>query len=216
MTDIAHRLAQIKAKLPKGVLLVAVSKTRPVSAIQEAYNSGQRIFGENKALELRDKQAVLPKDIAWHMIGQLQTNKVKYIAPFVALIHSVDRIRLLDQINTQAEKNDRIIDVLIQVYIAREESKTGFSFSEAFDFIQNKEYEAYPHINVRGFMGMATHTPIDAVIEEEFGKLSNLFKRCHTLKSDFNILSMGMSDDYPLAISQGATMIRVGSSIFES
>ena len=212
--SIAANLEEIKKSLPKGVELIAVSKTKPNSAIEEAYAAGQRVFGENKALELRDKEASLPKDIEWHMIGRMQTNKVKYIAPFVSLIHSIDSERLLAEVNKQAKKNNRVIDVLIQVHIAREDSKTGYEFSEAFDIVKNNEYAAYENVNIRGFMGMGTFTDMETVVEEEFGKLHSLFLKCKDFKKDFNILSMGMSGDYGIAIKNGSNMVRVGSSIF--
>ena len=211
---IEKNLEEIKASINNDVTLVAVSKTKPNEAIEEAYAAGQRIFGENKALELRDKHAVLPKDIEWHMIGRMQTNKVKYIAPFVSLIHSVDSERLLIEINKRAKSNDRIIDVLIQVHIAREDSKTGFLFAEAFEILENNVFAKYENINIRGFMGMGTNTSLDNVVEEEFGKLKNLFDNCKKFNPNFNILSMGMSNDYQLAIKSGSNMIRVGSSIF--
>ncbi|MFT4754240.1 MAG: pyridoxal phosphate enzyme (YggS family) [Salibacteraceae bacterium] len=214
--SIAENLSNIKPALTEEIHLVAVSKTKPVEAIEEAYAWGQRIFGENKAQEMRNKEAVLPKDIKWHMIGRMQTNKVKYIAPFVSLIHSIDSERLLAEVNKQALKNDRVIDVLIQVHIAREDSKTGFEFAEAYDIIKENEFGHYQNINIRGFMGMGTNTGITSVVEEEFGKLHSLFDKCKTFKSDFDILSMGMSNDYPLAIANGSNMIRVGSSIFGS
>ena len=212
--SITQDLKKFNKGLPKNVTLVAVSKTKSNEAITEAYQAGQRVFGENKALELRDKHAELPKDIEWHFIGRLQTNKVKYIAPFVSLIHSVDSERLLAEINKRAKSNDRIIDVLIQVHIAREDSKTGFLFAEAFEIMEKNPFEEYKNINIRGFMGMASNTPITTVVEEEFGKLHNLFETCKKFKSDFDILSMGMSGDYEIAIKNGSNMVRVGSSIF--
>lgn len=211
---IAENLKKVNATIPKGVTLVAVSKTKPIEDIQEAYDAGIRVFGENKAQELRDKHQVLPQDIEWHMIGRMQTNKVKYIAPFVTLIHSMDSERLFAEVDKQAKKNDRVIDVLIQVHIAREDSKTGFGFAEAFEIMKEKQYEAFPNVNVRGFMGMGTNTSIESVVEEEFGKLKSLFDRCKEFKSDFDILSMGMSGDYPIAIENGSNMVRVGSLIF--
>lgn len=212
--SVADNLRKIQESLPTDVTLIAVSKTKPNEAIEEAYAAGQRIFGENKALELRDKEATLPKDIEWHMIGRMQTNKVKYIAPFVHLVHSIDSERLLAEVDKQAKKNNRVIDVLIQVHIAREDSKTGYGFAEAYDIIKNNEYGVYENVNIRGFMGMGTFTSIESVIEEEFGKLHSLFEKCKTFKSDFDILSMGMSGDYATAIQNGSNMIRVGSSIF--
>ena len=211
---IEKNLEEINASISKDVTLVAVSKTKPNEAIEEAYAAGQRIFGENKALELRDKHAVLPKDIEWHMIGRMQTNKVKYIAPFVSLIHSVDSERLLAEINKRAKSNERVIDVLIQVHIAREDSKTGFLFAEAFEIMEKNVFAKYENINIRGFMGMGTNTSLDQVVEEEFGKLKSLFDNCKKFKSNFDLLSMGMSNDYKLAIKSGSNMIRVGSSIF--
>jgi pyridoxal phosphate enzyme (YggS family) len=211
---IQKNLEEINASISKDVTLVAVSKTKPNEAIEEAYAAGQRIFGENKALELRDKHAALPKDIEWHMIGRMQTNKVKYIAPFVSLIHSVDSERLLAEINKRAKSNDRVIDVLIQVHIAREDSKTGFLFAEAYEILEKNIFSKYENINIRGFMGMGTNTSLGNVVEEEFGKLKNLFDNCKKFKSDFDILSMGMSNDYLLAIKSGSNMVRVGSSIF--
>jgi pyridoxal phosphate enzyme (YggS family) len=211
---IAENLQQINSELQKNVTLIAVSKTKPNEAIMEAYNAGQRIFGENKALELRDKHKDLPKDIEWHMIGRMQTNKVKYITPFVTLIHSVDSERLIAEIDKRAKNNERVIDILIQVHIAREDSKTGFLFSDAFDIMKDGLFSQYENVNIRGFMGMGTNTSIDSVIEEEFGKLNNLFIACQKFKSDFNILSMGMSNDYLQAIKNGSNMVRVGSSIF--
>lgn len=212
--DIGKNLDRVKSTIEQGVTLVAVSKTKPNEDILSAYNAGQRIFGENKALELRDKHASLPKDIEWHMIGRLQSNKVKYIAPFVSLIHSVDSERLLAEINKRAKSNDRIIDVLLQVHIAREDSKTGFVFGEAYDILSKNLFAEYKNVNIRGFMGMGTNTSISTVVEEEFGKLHHLFNECKSFKSDFDILSMGMSNDYDLAIQHGSNMVRVGSSIF--
>lgn len=211
---IDKNLSQVKSSIPDEVTLVAVSKTKPIETVQAAYDAGQRIFGENKALELRDKHQVLPKDIEWHMIGHLQTNKVKYIAPFVSLIHSVDSKRLMAEINKRAKSNDRVIDVLIQVHIAREDSKSGFLFAEAFDLMANGEYKEFENVNIRGFMGMGTNTHITAVVEEEFGKLNHLFQECKAFKEDFNILSMGMSNDYKIAMENGSNMVRIGSTIF--
>ncbi len=212
--SIEKNISLITKNLSKDVTLVAVSKTKPIEDILVAYNWGQRHFGENKAIELRDKYEALPKDIEWHMIGQLQTNKVKYIAPFVSLIQSVDSERLIAEINKRAKANNRVIDVLIQVHIAREDSKSGFLFAEAFDIMKNNLFEKYTHVNIRGFMGMGTNTCIESVVEEEFGKLHNLFLQCQKFKSDFDILSMGMSNDYKLAIKNGSNLIRLGSKIF--
>lgn len=211
---IDKKLLRIKKSLAPGVTLVAVSKTKPAESIQQAYDAGQRVFGENKALELRDKHESLPSDIEWHMIGRMQTNKVKYIAPFVSLIHSIDSERLLAEIDKHGKKNNRVIDVLIQVHIAREDSKTGFLFAEAFEIMKNNLFGKYQNVNIRGFMGMGTNTFIEKVVQEEFGKLHNLFLQCQKFKSDFNILSMGMSNDYKLAIKNGSNMVRLGSVIF--
>ncbi|MBX2846594.1 MAG: YggS family pyridoxal phosphate-dependent enzyme [Saprospiraceae bacterium] len=200
------------------VALVAVSKTKPVEAIQEAYQLGQRIFGENRALELRDKYEVLPKDIEWHMIGHLQTNKVKYIAPFVHLIHSIDKISLLKEVNKRAAQNNRVIDVLIQVHIAEEASKHGFDETELFQLLQETNLETLPNINIIGLMGMATFTSDQDQVKQEFQHLQRLFEQVKTTafeaKEDFNVLSMGMSGDYLTAIQQGSNMVRLGSIIF--
>tara|TARA_R110002050_G_scaffold176775_1_gene309755 strand:- start:16694 stop:17362 length:669 start_codon:yes stop_codon:yes gene_type:complete len=212
--SISENLRKINKTLKKDVTLIAVSKTKPNSAILEAYQAGQRIFGENKALELRDKHAELPQDIEWHMIGRMQTNKVKYIAPFVHLIHSIDSERLLAEVNKRAKSNNRVIDVLIQVHIAREDSKTGFLFAEAYEIMEKNVFAEYKNINIRGFMGMGSNTSIKMVVEEEFGKLKNLFEACKKFKPDFDILSMGMSGDYELAMENGSNMVRVGSAIF--
>jgi len=215
---IAENILKIKSKIPENVTLVAVSKTKPNAAIEEAYETGQRIFGENKVQELVDKYESLPKDIEWHMIGHLQRNKVKYIAPFVALIHGGDSLRLLKEINKQAKKCDRVIDVLLQFHIAREESKFGFSFEEAEEMLQDESFKALNNIEVRGVMGMATFTENKAQIADEFRTLHNYFHvfKSHYFKYNdaFNTISMGMSGDYPIAIEEGTTMIRVGSHIF--
>lgn len=212
--SIKDNLDRLNNSIPSGVTMIAVSKTKPASDIQEAYDLGQRVFGENKALEMRDKHEILPKDIEWHMIGRMQTNKVKYIAPFVSLIHSVDSERLLAEIDKRAAGNNRVIDILLQVKIAREDSKTGFPFADAFDILKNGDFSKYENVNIRGFMGMGTNTDIEMVVEEEFGKLHNLFIQCQQFNPEFNILSMGMSGDYKLAIENGSNMIRLGASIF--
>ncbi|MFZ9956087.1 MAG: YggS family pyridoxal phosphate-dependent enzyme [Flavobacteriales bacterium] len=216
--SISQNLKNILATIPSGVKLIAVSKTKPNEAIVEAYQSGQRIFGENKAQELAAKQKDLPSDIEWHMIGHMQSNKVKYIAPFVALIHSVDSLSLLQEINKQALKNNRIIGVLLQFYIAEEESKFGFSMEEAEALLNSEEYKAFKNIEVCGVMGMATFTENQEQIKKEFKQLKTYFtqlKSAHfSEKERFNEISMGMSGDYLLAIQEGSTMVRVGSSIF--
>jgi pyridoxal phosphate enzyme (YggS family) len=211
--SIADNLAEVKGKLPQNVTLVAVSKTKPSSYIEEAYAAGQRIFGENRPLEMRDKHAELPQDIEWHMIGQLQTNKVKYIAPFVSLIHSVDRESVLREIQKRAAQHDRIIDVLIQVHIAQETTKAGYSIQEADELLSGSYLDQFPNVRVTGLMGMATNTSEEDVVSQEFESLNTLFEK-HLNREDFQYLSMGMSNDYPIAISNGANMVRIGSTIF--
>ena len=215
---IKENLLHIKRKLPGNVTLVAVSKTKPVADLQEAYDAGQRIFGENKIQEMVDKHEVLPKDIQWHMIGHLQSNKVKYMASFVNLIHGVDKFKTLKEINKQAKKYDRVIDCLLQVKIAKEETKFGFSVDEIETILSSKELKDLEYIKIVGFMGMATFTEDKQQLEEEFLLLKTLFEKqkqtTETKNCKLQILSMGMSGDYPLAIANGSTMIRVGSSIF--
>lgn len=215
--SIQENLNQIKSELPSHVTLVAVSKTKPVSAIMEAYNAGQRVFGENKIQEMVEKYEQMPKDIEWHMIGHVQRNKVKYMAPFVHLIHGVDNLKLLIEINKEAKKHNRIINCLLQIKIASEDSKFGMAPDEASEIIQSKSFSELKNINVIGFMGMATFTEDQNQIEQEFRVLKTTFDNLKTLET-FNFkpttISMGMSDDYKLAIACGSTMIRVGSSIF--
>ena len=210
----------VKEIKPYGASLVAVSKTRPASDISELYSLGQRIFGENKAQEMADKYEVLPKDIDWHLIGHLQTNKVKYIAPFVALIHSVDSLRLLEEINKQAQKHSRIIPCLLQVYIAQEETKYGLDKSELMELLSSSDYQSLRNIQIHGLMGMATNTEDAGQIETEFKSLKELFdniqKQYFSDKAYFKELSMGMSSDYRIALKHGATLIRIGSDIFGS
>ncbi|CAI8165960.1 MAG: Uncharacterised protein [Bacteroidota bacterium] len=208
---IASQIKQLTESLPKDVTLVAVSKTKPNSAIEEAYGVGHRDFGENKVQELCQKAEELPKDIRWHMIGHLQRNKVKYIAPFVHLIHGVDSERLLAEINKQGVKNNRVIDVLIQLHIAEESSKFGFSYEEA-EALFSKE-NLYPNVRIVGLMGMATFTEDQTQIAREFETLSTFYNSWKTQKY-LSVLSMGMSNDYPIAIASGSTMIRIGSHIF--
>ena len=215
--SIKKNLQNIKSKLPEHVTLVAVSKTKPISDILEAYNSGQRVFGENKVQEMVDKHEELPKDIEWHMIGHVQRNKVKYMAEFVNLIHGVDNFKLLKEINKQAEKHDRIIDCLLQIKIASEDSKFGMTANEATDILQSKEFSELKNISVQGVMGMATFTDDEEQIKREFKYLKQTFEELKQLKTEnckLQTISMGMSGDYPLAIDCGSTMIRVGSSIF--
>lgn len=218
MTSIKENLQQIKASLPENVCLVAVSKLHPVEELTEAYNAGQRVFGENKVQELLPKQAVMPNDIEWHLIGHLQTNKVKNIVPFVSLIHGVDSFKLLKEIDKQAQKADRIVDCLLQIHIAQEESKFGFSEEEVRDMLSDSEYQGLSNIRIRGLMGMASFTENEAQVRKEFKGLKQLFdtiKRSYfTDNANFNILSMGMSGDYKIAIEEGSTMVRIGSSIF--
>ena len=214
---IAENLNNIKSQLPNHVTLVAVSKTKPVADLMEAYNAGQRIFGENKIQEMTDKWEVMPKDIEWHMIGHVQTNKVKYMAPYVSLIHGVDSLKLLQEINKQAIKNNRVIDCLFQVYIAEEESKFGLDEQELEEILSSTEFKQLKNIRIVGLMGMATFTENQNQIEKEFKHLKTIFDKYKTLNSEhcqLNTLSMGMSGDYQLAISCGSTMVRIGSSIF--
>jgi PLP dependent protein len=217
---IKENLVRIKESLPSDVTLVAVSKTKPLEDIMEAYEAGQRIFGENKVQELVDKQAVLPEDIEWHLIGHLQRNKVKYIAPFVSLIHAVDSIKLLKEINKQAKNNDRTIDCLLQFHIATEESKFGLNFDEAREILASEEFLSLQNISIAGVMGMATFTKNEEQVRDEFRSLENYFNvlKSHNFKfnDEFRHISMGMSGDYKLAIEEGSTMVRVGSSIFGS
>ncbi|PWH82059.1 YggS family pyridoxal phosphate-dependent enzyme [Algibacter marinivivus] len=215
--SIKDNLVNIKTSLPDHVTLVAVSKTKPVSDLMEAYNAGQRIFGENKIQEMIEKHEEMPKDIKWHMIGHVQRNKVKYMAEFVSLIHGVDNFKLLKEINKQAKKHDRIIDCLLQIKIASEDSKFGMSIKEASSIIQSEDFSELENIKVSGVMGMATFTDNRIQIEKEFKLLKSTFKTLKSLQTancKLQIISMGMSGDYPMAIECGSTMIRVGSSIF--
>ncbi|MCQ2302160.1 MAG: YggS family pyridoxal phosphate-dependent enzyme [Bacteroidales bacterium] len=215
---IKENLEKIRATLPEQVTLVAVSKTKPVSDLQEAYDAGQRIFGENHALEMRDKHEVLPNDIQWHFIGHLQTNKIKYIIPFVTLIHSIDSANLLEAVNKEAKKHDRIVDCLLQFHIATEETKFGLDLDEARQLLSSDAFREMHNIRICGVMGMATFTDDTEQVHNEFRNLKSIFD---TLKHDyfteqpqFKEISMGMSDDYPIAIEEGATLVRVGSKIF--
>ena len=216
MMTIASNIHQLKSEIPGHVTLVAVSKTKPVEAIMETYAAGQRVFGENKVQEMADKYEQLPKDIQWHLIGHLQTNKVKYIAPFVHLIHSVDSVKLLQEINKQAKKNERVIDCLLQVHIAKEETKFGMDFEEVNAVLGSEELRSFENVRIRGLMGMATFTEDESIIHDEFRSLSQFFRQkiSGIQAPQFDILSMGMSGDYRIAIEEGSTMIRVGSSIF--
>ncbi len=217
--SISINLLKIKSTLPSTVTLVAVSKTKPISDLMEAYDAGQRIFGENKIQEMAEKWEAMPKDIEWHMIGHVQTNKVKFMAPFVSLIHGVDSLKLLEEINKQAKKNNRIIDCLLQVYIAEEESKFGLDEDELAGIIRfiTQNSVIYKNIRIVGLMGMATFTDNQNQIKKEFTHLKSIFDSYQNLKSEIcnlKSLSMGMSGDYNLAIECGSTMVRIGSSIF--
>ena len=216
-STIESALLKFKSSIPSYVDLVAVSKTKPNEDILLAYNAGQRIFGENKIQEMASKYNEMPKDIAWHMIGHIQRNKVKYMASFVSLIHGVDSLRLLTEINKQALKNNRIIDCLLQVKKATEENKFGLSENEVLNLLASEEIKNFQNIKIVGLMGMATFTDNQEQLQKEFQMLKSVFDNLtHRKSSNFNLktLSMGMSDDYPIAIKNGSTMIRVGSSIF--
>jgi pyridoxal phosphate enzyme (YggS family) len=215
--SIKNNLLHIKSTLPEHVTLVAVSKTKPVSDLMEAYNAGQRIFGENKIQEMADKWEQMPKNIEWHMIGHVQTNKVKYMAPFVSLIHGVDSLKLLEEINKQALKNNRVIDCLLQIYIAEEESKFGLDEEELSALLISPTFKEMKNIRIVGLMGMATFTDNQSQIKKEFTYLKSIYDNHKNLKSEIcnlKFLSMGMSGDYQLAIACGSTMVRIGSSIF--
>ena len=214
--SIQKQLLSILEELPKHVHLVAVSKTKPNADLKEAYAAGQRIFGENKIQEMTQKWETLPKDIQWHMIGNVQTNKVKYMAPYVSLIHGVDRYKLLKEINKQAAKSDRVIDCLLQMHIAQEDTKFGFNKEELETVVTDLKANPLPHIRIKGLMGMATFTDNQDQIRSEFKTLKQQFDWLQTQHPEANQLSMGMSGDYALAIEEGSTMIRVGSKIFGS
>jgi len=219
--SIKNNLLQIKAAIPENVTLVAVSKTKPIADLMQAYDAGQRIFGENKIQEMSEKWEQMPKDIQWHMIGHVQTNKVKFMAKYVYLIHGVDSLKLLSAINKQAQKNNRVIDCLLQMYIAEEESKFGLDeneLKEILHFLQN-DTNGMQNIKIVGLMGMATFTDNQNQIKKEFLHLKTLFDKYSTLKTkncQLKTISMGMSGDYQLAIDCGSTMVRIGSSIFGS
>ena len=213
--SIESQLSAVRRSLPEGVTLVAVSKTHPAAAIREAYDAGQRIFGESRPQELREKYEALPRDIEWHMIGHLQTNKVKYIAPFVALIHSVDSARLAEAIQKEAAKCGRVIDILLEIHVAREETKSGWAFDELEAWIATSPFAALSDVRVRGVMGIASNTADEAVVRRDFEELRRCFERLKPhFGPAFDTLSMGMSHDYPLAVACGATMVRVGTLIF--
>lgn len=218
--SIQENYHKIKAQIPENVELVAVSKFHPIEKIKEVYDCGQKVFGENKVQELLTKVNELPADIQWHLIGHLQTNKVKYVAPFVSMIHAVDSLRLLEEINKQAAKNNRVIDVLLQFHIAEEETKFGFSFEEVKNLFDEHAFTPFEHVNIVGVMGMASFTENEEQIRHEFQQLNNYFLllKSHFFKfnADFKHISMGMSNDYEIAIEEGATLIRVGSKLFGS
>lgn len=219
MSSISENIQKLKNNLAEDVTLVAVSKTKPVSDIMEAYNAGQRIFGENKIQEMESKWQEMPKDIQWHMIGHVQTNKVKYIAPFVSLIHAVDSLKLLKEINKQAKKNDRIIECLLQIKIAEEDSKFGMTEVEAKDLLASEELKQFPHVKIVGLMGMATFTENKTQVSNEFQRLKKFYDQFKIQPrllsgSEFRFLSMGMSGDFQLAIANDSNMVRVGSAIF--
>ena len=215
---IKENLEKIRATVPEGVTLVAVSKTKPISNLQEAYDAGQRVFGENYPQEMRDKHEVLPQDIQWHFIGHLQTNKIKYIIPYVTLIHSIDTANLLEAVNKEAKKHDRVVDCLLQFHIALEETKFGLDLDEARQLLDSEAFKQMENVRICGVMGMGTFTDNMDEVRKEFKHLKSIFE---TLKKDyfanqpqFKEISMGMSEDYPIAIEEGATLIRVGSKIF--
>jgi pyridoxal phosphate enzyme (YggS family) len=213
--SISDRLHRILKTLPEGVQLVAVSKFHPAERLEEAYNAGQRIFGESRPQEMAAKAAILPKDIEWHMIGHLQTNKVKYIAPFVSMISSVDSERLIEEIEKQAAKNNRIIDILLEVHVADEETKSGWSQEELNAYLATEALKSMEHIRVRGVMTIATNTDDETIIRRDFQRIKEIYE---SLKSrfgaSFDTLSIGMSDDYPIALEYGSTMVRIGTAIF--
>ena len=212
---IGTKIRELHASLPQGVKLVAVSKFHPVEALKEAYEAGQRIFGESRVQELLVKHDALPKDIEWQMIGHLQTNKVRQIVPFISLIQSVDSVRLVECINREAERIGRVVDILLEIHVAQEESKTGWAYPELETFLQSEEFKSLKNIRVRGIMGMATNTDDESIIRADFEQLAKHFNALKPRFGEkFDTLSMGMSDDYTLAIECGSTMVRIGSSIF--
>ncbi len=215
MSGIAERIQSVVASLPETARLVAVSKFNPAEAVLQAYNCGQRLFGESKVQELTGKYEVLPKDIEWHFIGHLQTNKVKYIAPFISLIQSVDSLKLLKEIDAQAKKVNRVIDCLLEIHVAQEETKYGFSIDELRELFKERAFDVFENVSVVGLMGMASNTDDEVQIREEFRLLSDFYKEMKdSLAPQFRELSMGMSHDYHIAVEEGSTLVRVGSFIF--
>lgn len=219
MPSIAENIAQIENDLKSGTRLIAVTKTKPEEMLMEAYQAGSKLFGENKVQEMAAKYEALPKDIEWHMIGHLQTNKVKYMAPFVSLVHSVDSLKLLKEINKEAIKNNRVISCLLQIFIADEETKFGLSEEEAAEILKSEELRSYNSVRIIGLMGMASNTDDETKIRSEFQGLKNLFESFKQFESgqvEMKELSMGMSGDYSIAVEEGSTLVRVGSAIFGS
>ena len=216
--SIAENITQIKAQLPEGVSLVAVSKYHPVKQLQEAYAAGQRIFGESHAQELVAKAPLMPDDVQWHFIGHLQRNKVRQIMPIVSLIHSVDSIRLLSTIDKEAARIGRSVDVLLQLHVAQEEAKSGFAVEELMQLAENGEFQPFKHVRYRGLMAMATFTTDTALIASEFARVASTYTTLLEKQifpgADFNQLSMGMSDDWHIAVEHGATLVRIGTQIF--
>ncbi len=215
MSLIEDNLHNVRATLPEGVRLLAVSKFHPAEMIREAYDAGQRLFGENRPQELKEKYALLPKDIEWHMIGHLQTNKIKYIAPFVTMIESLDSERLAAAIDKEAAKCGRVIDCLLEIHVAQEQTKSGWDYAELEEFVRGGGFAAYPNIRIRGVMGMATFTDDETVVRGDFMRLAECKRALAPYFGEaFDTLSMGMSEDYPIAVECGATEVRIGSTIF--
>jgi pyridoxal phosphate enzyme (YggS family) len=218
--DIGKNIAELKQTLPDGIKLVAVSKKKSPETIMEAYNAGHKIFGENKAQELIQKQEELPKDIEWHFIGHLQTNKAKYIAPFVSMIHGIDSFKILKTVNKEAKKNNRIVPCLLQFHIAQESTKFGLSEEEAYEILDSDEYKTLKNVSIVGVMGMATFTDNEMQVRNEFRFLKKIFdklkKEYFSRKKEFKEISTGMSDDYAIAVEEGSTIVRIGSKIFGS
>jgi PLP dependent protein len=214
--SIAENIQKIKAEIAPNARLIAVTKTKPVEMLMEAYNADFKRYGENKVQEMVTKYEQMPKDIEWHLIGHLQTNKVKYIAPFVAMIHSVDSFKLLQEINKQAAKNDRVIDCLLQIFIAQEETKFGLSEKEATELLASEEFSALKNVRIAGLMGMASNTEEEDQVRREFKGLKQFFDRLRAVYPSMTELSMGMSGDYLMAVEEGSTLVRVGSAIFGS
>lgn len=215
--SIRENISLLRQTLPEQVTLVAVSKFHPEADLMEAYEAGQRIFGESRAQELKQKKAALPDDIEWHFIGQLQSNKVKDIAPFIHTIHSIDSLKLIEEVEKQAAKHDRIIRILLEIHVAQEETKAGFTPDECKELLASLSPNNYPHVQIGGLMTMATNTDDEELIRKEFRQVRALFedlKRTYLTGPGFNTLSMGMSADYQIAISEGSNMVRIGSTIF--